>query len=447
MKTIDHLSINYPQIFFGLLTLIYFIIQPWLRTTSNDLWLLISLLSLAYIAYLKATKQNKQLETPNKLKQLFFALSLLPVVSIVSYLDSPLENMTPSQLEPDIRWLLIIPIIITLRATDVGPRWVIACIVGYTLSSFTSAFIETNSLQNLTIRANGDENAVTYGMFNATVTLMALAVFVSAYIKERTHNTIKPIVIRAALILVFTLGIITSFLSSTRAAIILIPLVLAALYATQYSTKKAILGSGVILLILTMFIALNQQTTFVKRIISTPEKIVNYFEIADKKSKLTSVGQRLEIWQESVCIFNKHPILGTGPRSFSQAHQMYGGVEHCNATQQLKQGFYQAHSVYFNTLGTLGIAGIISLSLIVLLSIKSIPAALKDSSTTVQLGGLLMLTVLLCHIINGLTVDLWFRNHVISKNLLIWALPMVLMFGLKTTPQNARRKEKISKLT
>jgi len=437
MKTIDFQSINHPQIFFGLLTLIYFIIQPWFRTTSNDLWLLISLFSLAYIAYLIVSKQNKQLETPKRLKQLFFALSLLPLVSIVSYLASPLENMTPSQLEPDIRWLLIIPIIIALRAAEVGPRWIIACIAGYILSSFTSAFIDTNNMQNLRIRANGDENAVTYGMFNATVTLMALAVFVSAYIKNNNHNTIKPIVIRAGLIVIFTLGIIACFLSGTRAAIMLIPLVLAVLYATQYSTKKAILGSGVILLTLTTFITLNQQTAFVKRIISTPEKIVNYFEKADKKSKLTSVGQRLEIWQESVCIFKKHPILGTGPRSFSQAHQKFGGIDHCNATQYLQQGFYQAHSVYFNTLGTLGIAGIISLSLIVFLSMKQIPSALKSTSTTIQLGGLLMLTVLLCHIINGLTVDLWFRNHVISKNLLIWALPVVLIFGFKKTTQNA----------
>lgn len=420
--------INNTQTFFGLLTLIYFVTQPLYRTTSNGLWLSLGLFSLIYIAYLYKSKQQCALSTPRPLKQLLSLCALIPVISIISYITSPIDNLSTSLLEPDTRWILIIPIIIALRAAEVGSKWVIACLIGYILSASISAFQETKYMQNLNIGANGDENAVTFGIFTATTSLMILAIFISPYIKKISPSSPKQRIIRSGLLSIFALGVITSFLSGTRAAVLLIPIVLIILYAVQYNVQKALIGSTLILLILAVFINTNQESRFVDKIITTPDKISDYFKKDDKQSKLSSTGQRLEIWKESLCIFSKHPLLGTGPRSFSPAHQLYGGTDECNATQALQHGFYQAHSVYFNTLSTLGLSGIISLGLLFLLSIKQALNALSAQHTTTQLGGLLLITVLLCHAINGLTVDLWFRNHIISKNILIWALPLVLIF-------------------
>jgi len=429
MNKVSLNHVSYSQIIFGLCTLTYFVLQPWYRENSNTVWLALSLFSLGYIVYLYASKQKDALKSPKGLKQLLWLCALVPFVSIASFITSPLENLSASRLEPDLRWWLIIPIIIALRASQIGPKWIIACITGYTLSSFASALIETHYLQNLNIRANGDENAVTYGMFNATLALMVLATFISPYIKQGGLNSKSPNIVRGSLLIVFILGVLASFLSGTRAAVILIPIIVIGLYATQYSPKRALLGSGLLILIFAAFIMTNQQSALVKKITKTPDAVINYIVKNDKHSKLSSVGQRLEVWKESWCIFTKHPLLGTGPRSFRPAHQVYGGPEHCNATQARKNGFLQAHNVYFNTLGTLGLMGVISLGLLLWVSGKHAITALKASKPSVQLGGLLLLTVLLCHCINGLTVDLWFKNHMTSKNLLIWALPLVLIFA------------------
>lgn len=418
-----------PQFILGGLLVTYFTLQPWFRTLSNDVWFITSIISSSYIVYLYISKQRNLLNLPRQLKQTLWLCTLIPIISIISYLFSPLENLPLSSLEPDSRWLLIIPIIIAFRAANVGPAWIIFSLSAYTLSAFTSSLIETNLFQNLNLRANGDENAVTYGMYNATIAVMILAIFTSSYIKNKFPNLIYRKIIRTTLTGIFVIGSISAFLSGTRASVMLLPIMIIFLYAIQYSVKKAIIGSGIILIAFTVFLYSNQQSALVEKFISTPGKITSYLEKGDMRSKLTSTGQRLENWKETWCIFKKYPLLGTGPRSFSLAHQKYGGPDQCNAIQSQEEGFLQAHSVYFNTLGTLGIFGFICIALLFITSIKHGKLALKNHNSSIRLGGLLLITALLSHAINGITVDLWYKNHAISKNLLIWALPLILIFS------------------
>ncbi len=414
----------------GLLALLFFTIQPWDRHIADAFWLLLSLSSLCYIATMKY--QGKNLNTPKPLKTLLWLCALMPAVSVISYLASPLDTLTPKLLEPDTRWLLIIPIILALRDTKMGPKWVLLLITSYAISTFISATIETNYLTNLTRRANGDENAVPYGMFNATIALMLLTFFISPYIKEKanTNNKNKVWLTRAILLIIFSLAITSAFLSGTRAAILVLPVVITLLYFTHYNFKKSLIGLTLLLGLGVVFIGSQTESAFVKRLITAPAKLTSYFVKNDRTSKLKN--QRLEQWKESWCIFTLHPILGTGPRTFKHAHQSYGSEDYCNATQALKQGSYQAHSVYFNTLGTLGMAGILSSLLLSLTLLRTGLNALKQNDNTVKLGGSLLITVIACHAINGITLDLWFMNHVMDKNLIVIALPLLLIYHKKT---------------
>jgi len=52
----------------------------------------------------------------------------------------------------------------------------------------------------------------------------------------------------------------------------------------------------------------------------------------------------------------------------------------------------------------------------------------KDTSKTAILGALLLVSVIISHLINGLTLDLLFRNHIIDKFLIVIALPIILIF-------------------
>lgn len=419
----------------GLLTLLFFIVQPWDRHIADAFWVLLSLISLVYISIKK--HQGQSLNTPKPLKNLLWLLTLMPIVSALSYLASPLDTLTPKLLEPDTRWLLIIPIILALRDTQMGPKWVLLLISTYAISTFISATIETNYLTNLARRANGDENAVPYGMFNATAALMLLAYFISPYIKQ--NNKTQATIIRTLLFLVFILTVISTFLSGTRAAMMLIIIGTTALYSIHYNFKKSIIVLTLLLGVGSVFIISQPNSALMQKLVSTPQKISSYFTNGDRASKLQN--QRFEQWRESWCIFTIHPILGTGPRSFKQAHQVYGEPNHCNAVQQLTQGSYQAHSVYFNTLGTLGLSGMIISLLLSFAFLRIAITALYCRSKSVKLGGSLLATAITCHAINGLTLDLWFMNHVMDKNLIILALPLLLIFYKNKPPHHSPLNE------
>ncbi len=416
----------------GLLALLFFIIQPWDRYMADAFWLSLSLSSLFYVTIKKYHGQT--LNTPKSLKNLLWLFAAMPLVSTVSYLASPLNTLTPKLLEPDTRWLLIIPTILAMRQAQTGPKWVLVLISAYSVSTFTSATIETNYLTNLASRANGDENAVPYGMFNATIALMLLTYFISPHIKQKVNYNSKNNIraTRAILLIVFSLATTSAFLSGTRAAILVLPIVITLLYFMHYSFKKSVIGLTLLLGLGGAFIGSQTESAFVKKLVIAPAKIGSYFKDNDRASKLNN--PRLEQWKESWCIFTKHPTFGTGPRSFKHAHQVYGGKEHCNATQQLKQGSYQAHSVYFNTLGTLGLAGILATLLIALTLIRIGISAFKQNDKTIKLGGSLLITAIACHAINGITLDLWFMNHVMDKNLMVLALPLLLIYPNTPTP-------------
>ncbi len=415
-----------PKNLLGLLALCFFTIQPWNRHLADVFWLLLSMISLCYVVSKKY--HGHTFNTPKPLKTLLYLCALMPLVSLISFLTSPLDTLELSLLEPDTRWLLIIPVILAMRDTHFGPQWILVLLFSYAISTLISASSEIAYLTHLYKRADGDENAVPYGMFNATVALMLLTYFISPYIKQITNTKAKVILVRGLVFIVFILASIAAFLSGTRAAVLLIPIVIVIIYSINYGPKKALMGMSILLILGITVLAVSPNSAFKTNLKYAYTNTSNYFLLENKESKLNSMGQRLEQWKESWCIFKLHPLLGTGPRSFQQAHQAYGGKSHCNAVQYLKQGSYQAHSMYFNTLGTLGITGIILTLILFLTFLHTAITALKKDSTVSKLGGSLLLTVITCHAINGITLDLWFMNHVMDKNLIVLAIPLVLIF-------------------
>jgi O-antigen ligase len=204
----------------------------------------------------------------------------------------------------------------------------------------------------------------------------------------------------------------------------------------HYSFKKGIFSLGLFLLLGAAFNLSQPNNAIETRIIQATDNFQNYFINGENVNQPTSVGQRLEQWKESWCIFTKHPVLGTGPRSFRDAHIIYGGAEYCNSKQALhsKGGSYQAHSLYFNTLATLGLAGIIVLLLLFWRCLTITFTGFNRPDKVTKLGASLLITVMTCHAINGFTLDLWFINHVMNKNLIVIVLPLLLIFHKHSDP-------------
>ena len=423
---IDKIKNNGWAIGLGALCCIYFAIQPFDRHLADIFWIILSLTGMAFLAWARLNKQT--LETPKPLQYALWLCAILPVVSIISYLASPITNLPINLLEPDLRWWLIIPIILAMRANGIGPKWLLVFLTTYTLATFISAGLETNWYSNLSIRANGDENAVPYGMFNATIAALLLTLFVSPYIKSQFSSKKITILIRTTILVLCALATLAAIASGTRAALILIPITIVFIYLLHYPLKKSIpIATGLVVLLITS-VWLSPPNAVKSKMANAYDNTYHFFAVGDRASKLTSVGQRLEQWRESWCIFKITPITGSGPRSFSEAHQTYGGTQYCNATQYRDHGDYQAHSLYFNHLGTLGIIGVLSMGLWFAYSIRISWQRRNTLNPTIELGSSLMLVTILCFFVNGITLDLWFKNHVMDKHTLIWALPLLLIF-------------------
>lgn len=409
----------------GSLSITYFAIQPFSRHVADVFWIILSFASIAFLIIAKANKQPHN--TPKPLQHLLILCAIMPVVSIISFLASPLD-LPINLLEPDLRWWLIIPIILAMRANRIGPFWVIVCLATYAIATFISAGLETHWYTQLNRRANGDENAVPYGMFNSTIAALLLVVFVSPYIKQLFNSSRKKYALRTFILLIAGLALLAAIASGTRAALILIPFAVVFIYLIHYPLKKSINISTIMIVTLTAGLYFSPPNAVKQKLTHAYDNTYNFFAIGDRASKLTSMGQRLEQWRESWCIFKITPLTGSGPRSFSEAHQAYGGPKNCNAIQSLSHGTYQAHSLYFNHLGTLGILGILSIAAWFIYSIAISWEQRNSKDNITELGANMMLVVIACFLINGITLDLWFKNHVMDKHLLIWALPLLLMF-------------------
>jgi O-antigen ligase len=412
-------------IILGVLCITYFAIQPFSRHIADIFWITLSLTSIAFLIITKIKGQPHN--TPKPLKHLLLLCALMPIVSIISYIASPLD-LPINLLEPDLRWWLVIPIILAMRANHIGPVWIISFLVAYSASTFISAGLETNWYTHMTNRANGDENAVPYGMFNSTISALLLVVFVSSYVKQISTSNKMKYTLRGVILAIASLALLAAVASGTRAALILIPITIIFIYLTHYPLKKSISISAIIVISLSAGLYFSPPNAVKQKLTHAYDNTYNFFAIGDRKSKLTSMGQRLEQWKESWCIFKITPLTGSGPRSFSEAHQTYGGPSNCDATQYRAHGDYQAHSLYFNQLGTLGILGILSMGYWFIYATKLSWGQRNSKNNIIKLGASMMLIVILCFLVNGITLDLWFKNHVMDKHLLIWALPLLLMF-------------------
>lgn len=413
---------------YGLLITLFLVITPWNRVWAEYIWVIIALTAIIQLISHKVTNTPHQ-PLPKEIVRLNYILVLIPIVSILSFIFSPLENLSAKLLEPDLRWLLFIPMVIVIYRSRVNPNWVFIALSLYCLSAFSECLVETNFLANLNVRARGDVNANPFGMYNAMITLM-LASYLLSNSKEAVPALNKRI-FTLILIAVISLGTLSVILTGTRTAIFALLIGLILLSITSLKKKRTWIIAGIVFICLSLFISTPNGEKLSKRILTIPEKAMQFFTYETdnqrKEAARNSTGQRLEQWRGSVCVFQKYPLLGTGPRSAREAFAKYSNKENCDLHLAVKPGPRQTHSMYFNTLLTLGIAGILVFSLFFVLLIKLTKSQLSSSNRTARLGAIILSMYLIGMAINGIALDMWFRNYMVNKNLIALLLPLIIL--------------------
>jgi O-antigen ligase len=420
---------------YGLLITLFLVVTPWNRIWAEYIWIIIALTATIQIISHKVTSTPHQ-TLPKEIVRLNYIFVLIPIVSILSFIFSPLEDLPIKLLEPDLRWLLFIPIVIAIYRSRVNPNWVFIALSLYCISAFSECLVETNFLANLNTRARGDVNANPFGMYNAMITLM-LASYLLDSSKEIAPALNKHI-FTLILIAIISLGTLSVILTGTRTAIFTLLIGLILLSITSLKNKRGWAIAGIVFICLSLFISTPSGEKLSKRFLTIPEKAMLFFTYETdnqrKKAARNSTGQRLEQWRGSVCVFQKHPLLGTGPRSAREAFTKYSNKENCNLNLAVKPGPRQTHSMYFNTLLTLGIAGILVFSLFFMSLIKLTKSQFSSSNKTARLGAIMLSMYLISMAINGIALDMWFRNYMVNKNLIALLLPLIILAWHQKNP-------------
>lgn len=422
---------NFKQLF-GPLILGFFLLTPWNRIWAEYCFFALFILSSAQLFSLKLNKKTTQI--PREAKQRIWIFALIPAASIISYIFSPLDNLSVKTLEPDSRWLLFIPIFIATLHNRLHANWVFTALCIYCISAFSKGLIETKFATELWRRAWGDENPNPFGMFNATVSLMLIC-YLLYFKKDSNRPTLKNIGVTSLTCTCITLGFISTYLTGTRTALFLLAIGTLIFLITNIKSKLswATIISSIILF--SYLLSTPSGHILKEKIKSIPNKTSAFLVKGDQSSKLNSTGQRLEQWRGSICGFLKHPITGTGPRSAREAFGEYGGEQDCDLTLSIKPGPRQTHSLFFNTLLTLGLLGIIVFSILFILLAKTVKTYYKSKNKWERIGAKLIFVYILGMAINGIALDMWFRNYMVNKNLMLLLLPYITLYS---TPSKNR---------
>lgn len=130
----------------------------------------------------------------------------------------------------------------------------------------------------------------------------------------------------------------------------------------------------------------------------------------------SSIGPRIEMWRDSLTIWKKNPILGTGLGDYGKDRlELYN-----TGKSNLEVGYSHAHSIYFELLSTAGLVGLIAM--VVLLQILPFQMFyslwLKEHDEWARFYALAGMTTIIAFAIFGLTEAWIVRNGFVRTYLM-----------------------------
>jgi O-antigen ligase len=278
-------------------------------------------------------------------RQWWLALLLLFVLAIVSLAYSAdLENGV-QRLERFFRLATIALVIaVMVRWRMVSSRLFIFGLMAAALSMFVQAVYEIHWLKHG--YAEGLYHKIIFGDMAMVI---ALLLFIAAITLLRGRT-------RLAALACIPFALYASVMSATRGAWLVLPFVgmtLVWLYRQRVDRRVWWLTGGAIAAMLVLIVVLRPAPVVVPI-----ERGVEELRIyVSDPSAHTSWGDRLNMWRNAVIIWWHNPVFGTGIGDFN--HDNRELVAQGRSLSEDVAQYGHAHSIYFDTLATLGIVGLV----------------------------------------------------------------------------------------
>ena len=335
------ISANPLSYVIALFVAIFLIAQPIKKSVATDVSIVLWILGL--IVLISGKVKIRTLVPYRKTILAGFAFFFVALMSLLLS-DYPAGLQT---LEPEFR-LLLLPLIIAgiyfsgLRA----PQLVLALLLG----SISYAWVTHDQLGGFKIvrRVFGDENSVGFG--NGAFLLAT----VSAYFCLSFWKSSKIFAMTAAIAAI--LYLYAAIASGTRGSFLAVPLIVI-FFIFHFRSLKVVIAS---LILSTALASAIYQSPLQHGIDRAIKNVTNY--VKGEGNNRNSTGARLMLWETAICMAKEKPVFGVGTHQFRSASQDQSLG--CDYNTEGGRYFVQAHSLYFNTLATMGLTGLACLMLL-----------------------------------------------------------------------------------
>lgn len=381
---------------FVLLTVsVFFIAQPFHRSTVISCATILWVIGLAYLPHYCKNKEYEKQEI------ILYAIGAITFfICLISWLNSPYFDGSFKTIQPDSRFFLFPLTVIAIRYSGLTFQHLA---IGLFLGATAYAWIAYTSPSH---RVNGDENAVTFG--NGAMLLFVASSCLVFFEKK--------LWLKILLVLTAVGYFYASYRSGTRGSFLsLIPLSLLLLYSLKNKQRFAAL------LFIALFSVAFSQTHIANKLISASD---NVFRVIETSNYNSSTGLRLAMWKASWCFNQESILLGKGPHQFKAA--IIDTNRECKL--EFSRHFSQAHSFYFNSLATIGFLGLGSMLLFFFM-------LAKYSWSLPLIARVIIPATLITFLTYSLTVDLLFHRYMADKHLTLLAILLGLSLSYRNNKQ------------
>lgn len=409
IQLLDNIKLK-PEKLITLFGIFYFLIsQPWDMASTTDGAIVLWLVGMFYAI------KDRGLSALSRSQRIICFFSILTFyTSYISWLGTPYE-LYNGNLEPPFRFIMLPFIILAVVKSKITAQEIILALVASGFSYAISAYYESQYLG--IIRVDGDENAVTFG--NGAILIFSCLIF-SLMIPM---HWLSKIIITGAAVSAFY----ASVLSGTRSSmLVLIPILI--LITWLYGKKSLnILGLG-----LTGLILFSLSSNFIsENFESSTKSIEDYLYHQDTQ---TSVGQRFLLWKASICVYERYPWWGIGPKVFKNIMIDENNPCYIKVITN-KKYFTHAHSIYFQSLAERGTIGsIVLFSFFAIIIVFTLKKKLVLNNMT--------LIALIAMLTYGISMDIFYTRFIIDKHITL----LGILIGISYI-RNRHQSKLISKET
>jgi len=237
--------------------------------------------------------------------------------------------------------------------------------------------------------AVGAYNSIIFG--DVSMLIVVITVCALLTVSQKWHHYLLGV-------LVVCMALSASVISGTRGAWILLPVAL--VWFLWIKRKSLGLKSLMLVMLLGVLLLLGAGNlhTVKSRVNIAIQQYQSYLE---NPAKMSSIGERLEMWQDSITIWKARPLLGSGIGDFKNDRlQLFK-----NGQSNLGVDYDHAHNIYFDILATAGLTGLFGM----LIFMQIIPFQMfysfwiKEHDPWVKFYALSGMTAIIAFAVFGLT--------------------------------------------